>query len=44
MNDKDLKEICAKEAVKYVKDGMTVGLGGGRYSALNRVYKRRQRH
>lgn len=30
MNDNDLKKICAKEAVKYVKDGMIIGLGGGR--------------
>ncbi|EHJ01604.1 ribose 5-phosphate isomerase [Clostridium sp. DL-VIII] len=30
MNDNDLKRICAKEAMKYIKNGMTVGLGGGR--------------
>ena len=30
MNDNDLKRICAKEAMKYIKDGMIIGLGGGR--------------
>jgi len=30
MNDNDLKKICAKEAMKYIKNGMIVGLGGGR--------------
>lgn len=30
MNDNDLKRICAKEALRYIKKGMTVGLGGGR--------------
>lgn len=30
MSDNDLKRICAKEALKYIKNGMTVGLGGGR--------------
>jgi ribose 5-phosphate isomerase A len=30
MNDNDLKRICAKEAMKYIKDGMVIGLGGGR--------------
>lgn len=30
MNDNDLKRICAKEALRYIKNGMTVGLGGGR--------------
>lgn len=30
MNDNDLKKNCAKEAMKYIKDGMIIGLGGGR--------------
>jgi len=30
MNDNDLKKSCAKEAIKYIKDGMVIGLGGGR--------------
>lgn len=30
MNDNDLKKICAKEAMKYIKNDMTIGLGGGR--------------
>ena len=30
MNDNDLKKSCAKEAIKYIKDGMIIGLGGGR--------------
>lgn len=30
MSDNDLKRICAKEALRYIKNGMTVGLGGGR--------------
>ena len=30
MSDNDLKRSCAKEALKYIKNGMTVGLGGGR--------------
>lgn len=30
MSDNDLKKICAKEAMKYIKSGMTIGLGGGR--------------
>ena len=30
MNDNDLKKSCAKEAMKYIKSGMTIGLGGGR--------------
>jgi ribose 5-phosphate isomerase A len=30
MNDNDLKMICAKEAMKYIKNNMVVGLGGGR--------------
>ncbi|WP_297430526.1 ribose 5-phosphate isomerase A [Clostridium sp.] len=30
MNDNDLKKKCAKEAMKYIKDGMIVGLGGGK--------------
>jgi len=30
MNDNDLKKICAKEAMKYIKNGMIIGLGGGR--------------
>lgn len=30
MDDNDLKRICAKEAMKYIKNGMKVGLGGGR--------------
>ena len=30
MNDNDLKRNCAKEAMKCVKDGMIIGLGGGR--------------
>jgi ribose 5-phosphate isomerase A len=30
MNSNDLKKACAKEAMKYVRDGMTIGLGGGR--------------
>jgi len=30
MNDNDLKKDCAKEAMKYIEDGMIIGLGGGR--------------
>ena len=30
MSDNDLKRSCAKEALKYIKNDMTVGLGGGR--------------
>lgn len=30
MDSNDLKRICAKEAMKYIKDGMIIGLGGGR--------------
>ena len=30
MNDNDLKKNCAKEAIKYIKSGMIIGLGGGR--------------
>lgn len=30
MNSDDLKKICAKEAMKYIRDGMIIGLGGGR--------------
>ncbi|MVX67167.1 ribose 5-phosphate isomerase A [Clostridium chromiireducens] len=30
MNDNDFKKICAKESIKYIRDGMVVGLGGGR--------------
>ena len=30
MNDTDLKKNCAKEAMKYIKSGMIIGLGGGR--------------
>lgn len=30
MNDNDLKKNCAKKAIKYIKDDMIVGLGGGR--------------
>lgn len=30
MNDNDLKRMCAKEAIKYIRDEMVVGLGGGR--------------
>lgn len=30
MERKDLKKICAIEAMKYIKDGMIIGLGGGR--------------
>lgn len=30
----DLKEIAAKEAVKYVKDGMVVGLGSGSTASI----------
>lgn len=30
MDNNDLKRICAKEALRYIKKGMTVGLGGGR--------------
>ena len=30
MNDNDLKKNCAREAMKYIKDGMIIGLGGGR--------------
>lgn len=30
MNDNVLKKNCAKEAMKYIKDGMIIGLGGGR--------------
>lgn len=30
MNGNDLKKNCAKEAIKYIKDGMIIGLGGGR--------------
>ena len=30
MNDNDFKENCAKEAMKYIKNNMTIGLGGGR--------------
>jgi len=30
MDDNYLKRICAKEAIKYIRDGMVVGLGGGR--------------
>lgn len=30
MNDNDFKKNCAKEAIKYIKDGMIIGLGGGR--------------
>ena len=30
MNDNDLKKNCAKEAMKYIKSGMIIGLGGGR--------------
>ena len=30
MNDNDLKKSCAKEAMKYRKNGMIIGLGGGR--------------
>ncbi len=30
MNDNDLKKNSAKEAMKYIEDGMIIGLGGGR--------------
>lgn len=30
MDDNDLKKRSAKEAMKYIKNGMVVGLGGGR--------------
>lgn len=30
MDSNDLKKACAKEAMKYIKDGMIIGLGGGR--------------
>lgn len=30
MDSNELKKICAKEAMKYIKDGMIIGLGGGR--------------
>ena len=30
MNDNDLKKNCAIEAIKYIKSGMIIGLGGGR--------------
>jgi ribose 5-phosphate isomerase A len=30
MSDNDLKKKCAKEALRYIKDDMIVGLGGGR--------------
>ena len=30
MDSNDLKKICAKEAMKYIRDGMIIGLGGGR--------------
>jgi ribose 5-phosphate isomerase len=30
VDSNDLKRICAKEAMKYIKDGMIIGLGGGR--------------
>lgn len=30
MKDNDLKKNCAKEAMKYIEDGMIIGLGGGR--------------
>jgi ribose 5-phosphate isomerase A len=30
VDDNDLKRICAKEAMKYIKNGMKLGLGGGR--------------
>ena len=30
MNDNDFKKICAKESIRYIRDGMVVGLGGGR--------------
>lgn len=30
MDSNDLKRVCAKEAMKYIKDGMIIGLGGGR--------------
>lgn len=38
MDDNDLKKICAKEAMKYIKNGMTVGLGGGRSIAYLAEY------
>ncbi len=38
MDDNDLKKICAKEAMKYIKSGMTVGLGGGRSIAYLAEY------
>lgn len=25
----NMKQLCAKEALKYIKDGMCIGLGGG---------------
>ena len=25
----NMKQLCAKEALKYINDGMCVGLGGG---------------
>lgn len=30
MDSNDLKKACAKEAMKYIRDGMIIGLGGGR--------------
>ncbi len=30
MNDNYLKKNCAKEAMRYIKNNMTIGLGGGR--------------
>ena len=31
----NMKQLCAKEALKYIKDGMCIGLGGG--STIGRV-------
>ncbi|OOM75985.1 ribose-5-phosphate isomerase A [Clostridium puniceum] len=30
MNNNDLKKNCAKEDMKYIEDGIIVGLGSGR--------------
>ena len=44
MNDNDLKKSCAKEAMKYIKSGMTIGLGGGRSIAYLIEYIKKEKN
>ena len=39
----NMKQLCAKEALKYIKDGMCIGLGGGSTIGYLAEPKRREK-